>query len=1131
MKAMLFTAKILSALLLLLLASVVSHADDTDIYLETASVPPEQLRPNVLFILDTSGSMQAGIGGAGNYNANTVYPGDKNFSGGAGEDDYLYLYFYNEYVNKVHKSQILTNKGSCRDVANTTYASGFVDVVYHAPDISSPVNMCRYNEASCQYIHSVGGSSGFGDYVSCIDRNDPDYTGVRGTGLFFLAANHHNYKQNLHRFTVLQRVMRDIIDANEDINMSIMRFNRGNGGYIVHESVNANDPNGINQIELKDAVNDLRFSGVTPLSETLWEAALFLRGENAEYGVGTPTPPEAFSDGNRYDSPIDYECQKSFIILLTDGQPVADNGRDRQISGLPGDTTCGGRDNCLDELAGWLWNNGQRDHSTSLNGIQTIAVDTIALGGGADPVLLRNTAAAGGGKFYQANNADELLKAFKESTQQKGFEKDTFVAPAVAVNSYTGLTHRNELYYALFQPGASPRWTGNIKKYRVENGKLVDSNGNDATNASGFFADNSLSLWTTPTDWKNDGSPAEVDGSTIEYGGFAYELDTPNIRELKLFTYTGPPPFNNGAKPTPVSLNQELVREENTNITTTLLGLGASTPASETERTTVLNWARGETAGLTQPNRYVSDMIHSQPVVVTYGTNETVNGQGNTVVNFDDTIFASSNLGFIYAMDAETGKEEFAYIPQELLPNLTKYQRDIGTFSDKPYGLDSPTVVWRNDANGDGNINAVSGDHVYLYQGMRRGGTGLYALDVTNRADPKLLWQIQGQAYEVNPTGDFRDLAQTWSVPQRGKVLWGCNNPNDVKTCKPRDVLFFGGGYDTAHDDAVNRGGVNKGNAIYMVDATTGELLWSVGRGSYHDLNLNNMTKSIPAEVTIADIDGKDYDLDGDGQLDGNSYIDFLFATDIDGNIWRFDFTDFPTNAQDFATGNRIASFGGGPGANFRRFYNAPDVAYFSERGTAPFLTVAVASGYRARPNNKDVNDFLYVFKDPNPLKAPEDTLGNPDYTYNGNNVIRPGNLGPNKNPTQYGWKLALTGKGEKGTSRTVTFDNQIVMTSFIPSEGGTCSASIGGGRYYVLDALNGASSLNGKVDYKDLKHGGIPPSPAIIFSTENVCTSNCGQNNETTEKRTDLLVCVGTECIDDDLDQSIKKTYWRENQ
>ncbi len=60
----------------------------------------------------------------------------------------------------------------------------------------------------------------------------------------------------------------------------------------------------------------------------------------------------------------------------------------------------------------------------------------------------------------------------------------------------------------------------------------------------------------------------------------------------------------------------------------------------------------------------------------------------------------------------------------------------------RDYGLDGSMEVARIDRNNDGAIDYDDGDRVYLYFGMRRGGYHYYAVDVTTRTSPKLMWRI-----------------------------------------------------------------------------------------------------------------------------------------------------------------------------------------------------------------------------------------------------------------------------------------------------------------------------------------------------------------------------------------------------
>ena len=1131
----------------------VSQADDIELYLNQLKLQPEKLRPNVMLVLDTSGSMGLPVKQYTNgmnsgdeekhYDEDVDYPGNENAPGGTGDDNFIYLYKKTTdtyaghlvYYNKVHRRQMLCELDDIDDddpfeidddddfafpiVADTSIYENADSFIFNDGTWNWG-HMCAQNDKSCRFRAHANGPK-----VDCKDdqehiEDDDAYPPSRDA-LLALNANAHNYLQSFYRFSVLQRVVKDIIDKPFDVNMSLLRFNNQSGGLVIKESVNANSQN--RRKELRKAIDNLHFNAATPLTESLREASRFIRGENAHYGVLNPNPNHqsvraAFDHGTTYNSPIDHACQKSHIILLTDGNPTEDSGEDTSIQQLANvrcyhtDEANSPEESCLDDLAYWLHTDEstpskRRDHS-KLRGEQTITIHTV--GFGVDNPLLAATAKKGGGLNKVASTAIELEQAFSSILEQATFEKDTFVAPAVAVNAYSGLQHREELYFALFQPQASPRWAGNIKKYTLSGDMILDRKKQNAINPdTGFFRLDSLSHWTTSDDLDDGDSTTQDpvgDGDVVELGGFAARLEQPATRNI--YTYTS------ADSPTEVTLNEQL-DASNHNITASMLGLD-NAPAPDLERQKVLNWARGYTDGNSSmpANHFVGDFLHNRPAMVTYQTFRPTK-QGDKP-RFDDTVFAGSNMGFFHALDPDNGHEIFSFVPQALYPNLTGYYKDIGGFDDKIYGLDAPMTVWRYDEDGDGNIvngSAVDGnDHVYIYQAMRRGGSNIYALDVTRRSQPVLKWRIDGQAFASTPSGDFRDLAQTWSVPQLGKIKWNCATGK----CSDKQVLFFGGGYDEAHDTATRPLRRSKGNALYMVDAETGKLLWSAGRGRHHDKFFSNMNHSFAANVTIAD-------------ADNDGYIDFLFAVDVQGGLWRMDFVDEPKNARHFATGGMIAHFGGN-GINFRRFYNAPDVAYFSSRGKKPFLTISLSSGYRAHPRDTSIRDYLFVIYDKNAHSKPK----NNNYRYvNNTRPIRFRDL--SSRASQYGWYKRLGAYGEKGLSRTVTFGNKIIMTTYVPDIKSTCTGSAGNGRYYLLDALTGVSLLktedNKTIDYQTLKNSGIPAEPAIIYGDEEVCTENCDSSSSATmEERPNLIVCVGTECTDGIVEQRMYKTFWREN-
>src|SRR5690606_8116067 len=137
---------------------------------------------------------------------------------------------------------------------------------------------------------------------------------------------YHGPTNSSTRMEVLQNVARGLAGSINGVNVGLMRFNGDDGGRLVHavEDVAAD------RAALLDSIDSLNPSGMTPLSETMYEAALYFLGRPPHYGDGT-----GVSDG-RYVSPIQHACQKSFIVYLSDGEPSRDTDAAELAPALPG---------------------------------------------------------------------------------------------------------------------------------------------------------------------------------------------------------------------------------------------------------------------------------------------------------------------------------------------------------------------------------------------------------------------------------------------------------------------------------------------------------------------------------------------------------------------------------------------------------------------------------------------------------------------------------------------------------------------------------------------------------------------------------------------------------------------------
>lgn len=830
-------------------------------------------------------------------------------------------------------------------------------------------------------------------------------------------------------------------------------------------------------------VDDLSASGYTPIVDTLYEATQYYGGDDVYYGLarGTssvsstvrrntrvshrasyigsaPVRPSGCTDDNLsssncineyipsgavYDSPIvDLQCQtNNHIVLLSDGQANNNHSVD-EIEALLGRSCSGsGGEKCGIDLVSDLSKSSQSPIDSR------IVTHTIGFAANSTANnFLNQLALQSGGGFYTANNSADLVTAFQTILRSVKDVNATFVSPGVAVNQLNRLTHRDELYFALFKPSEGTIWPGNLKKYKIDGDKIVDKNGLDAVDTvTGFFADNSHSYWS-----------ALADGNDVREGGAASNVS------LSRNIYTFDSPGN-------IITSSNELHESNTLITDADLAV-TTEPNPAVVRETVLKWARGvdvrddDGDGSTSDVRLqMGDPIHSQPVIVNYSAT-------------DSAIFVATNHGFLHSIDAATGQENFAIIPDDLLDNLHDIYRDTSTFN-HIYGLDGDMVL------------RTVGTSTYLYVGMRRGGENYYVFDVTSKNSPKLVFKIEGGSV------GFEELGQTWSRPTLTKIKFGATTKN---------VMIFGGGYDDAQDAKLVRSADTVGNAVFIVDADTGQLLWKASNANA-DLNLPQMEYSIPARISVID-------------RDNDGYADHMYVVDMGGQMFRLDIYNGETGS-DFIKGALMADFGGTSSADNRRFYYGPDVSEIS-LGDDLYYAVAVGSGFRAGPLNTQVDDRFYMIKDegvltintdgeyvlPTTPYAETDLYDATQHLLTSSDSLQKG-LATSQLASKNGWMLRLTTGGEKVLSSPLILDYKIFFTTYIPasSSSSTCAPPTGNSRAYLVnlfnanavDDLNETGELDSNDRYADLKQTGIAPDTKILI-----------------EDIVQPVVCLGTECV-----------------
>ncbi len=894
--------------------------------------------------------------------------------------------------------------------------------------------------------------------------------------------------------------------------------------------------------ELKYLVAGLTAQGATPISGAMAEAASYYRGEDAYYGVNRgfapndsqrryyrTSHPDSYTGGTdvlpkgcydressvyqcqgeeitgtpKYVSPISDICQTNNIVLLSDGTPntsfpsaknmidpliVGNSNVNDGFVGYPAGcaTALDGKD-CSLKLAEAMANEDQE--TAFFNGIQNIRTHTIGFdlsAGGPAAAFLEALATAGRGSAYSANNASGLTTVFDTIIKSLQRESRSFVSAGVSVNQANRLIHQNELYFALFQPDTDTTWPGNLKRYKLLNGQVVDVNDTNAVTSAGRFKDTARSFWSNA-----------VDGDGVDLGGAASRLTTTR----SVFT---------NITSDPITDLKNRVQESNVNIKDVDLNA-----IDALDRTDILRWARGldDTNGGVA-RKEMGDPLHSRPIVVNYPGNNSV-------------VFIGTNHGYLHAISTTTGDENWSFIPKSLLGNLTVFQKN-SVVASHVYGMDGNITFYHNDINKNSVIDA--GETAMLYVGMRRGGRNYYAFDISNSTAPVLKFIIKGGV------GAYAELGQTWSKMTVGKIRF--NGADKL-------VAVFGGGYDTNQDNIGPHSIDGVGRTVFIANALTGDMLWSARANAKDPVvgtsAVNNLTNSIPADIKAVDLSGSGYIehlyvSDTAGQIfrfdidnAGNSGAANLAIGGRLANLQTGAATEFNNRrfyyAPDVAAVKRpsyedFIAVSVGSGYRAHPVSNGTNDKFYVIRDTWVLKNKSFPA-ITGTPRDLTENDLQDV----------TNTIGDT----NGDGISDALALIENIGAPKYGWYIDFLQTGEKVLAESVTFDNKVIATTYKPQLAGAgtgiCAAPEGSSRAYVMNILDGTPNIdtNTDGDLLDLTTGpgnttvcgdrckeigrGIPPSGLVLFEPDGA------------------TICFGTQCFVSVLSskgQRLQRVKWR---
>ncbi len=931
---------------------------------------------------------------------------------------------------------------------------------------------------------------------------------------------------------ILQEIINDPSVVNDGLNVGLMIYNPSakvgsdQGGYVRYH---VQQMTGGNKAKLVTKIKSIAESNNAPYAKSMHEAYLYYGGKAPYVGVASDQyDPDAYN-GTTYNSPATDGCQKNFIIYIGNGSPDSGENTDGEallkgIGGrLPTDPIGLNPDNFqtnwMDEYARTL--KGQDVVPDNLlPGDQNVITYTIAVHNPEDKfdntlpmqgarALLKSAGLQGGGKYFDATDADKFKEALKAAFNEIQAVDSVFASVTLPVSVNVRGTHLNQVYMGVFRPDANllPRWLGNLKEYKLAYDEgtgtlyLVDSQGLAIENTvTGFVVDNAVSYWTKDsTYWgfKYFAKPSDKpDGSIVEKGAAAQRLRESYATDQstrKLYTCIG---CTAGS-----ALSSALFDQSNADITQAMLGA-----ADATELTAIINWVRGQDNQEDENNdssttdvrsSIHNDVLHSRPAVINYNRDGTDN---------DVMIYYGANDGIFHAVKGGQGapgfgdgEEKWGFVAQEFFGQFKRLREntqlicssDPGSTNacvikpgaaPKPYFFDGSVGVYQEDANKDGKYIAADGDKVYIYPTMRRGGRAIYALDVSDPNDPKLLWKIDYSS--------FPELGQTWSYPKAAKLKAYLDAAGN-----PKPVVIFSAGYDPNQDNPTPSVPDTMGRGIFIVDAVDGTVIWQAGPSSVAD-----MTYSIPSDVTVIN-----------SNLD--IYDDRVYVGDTGGNVWRVDIADVDPAKW---TVNKLAEVDTTVLGTRRKFLYAPDVVPSSD-GT--YDAVLIGSGDREHPFDTTVTNRFYMFKDRPTFGVTLSESDLEDQTTKQDPVPA----------TKEGWYITL-GSGEKTVGNAVTLAG---VTFFVtnqptPPAPGTCASNLGIARLYQINYESAAavndivadSILNPEDRAETLPGGGFQPPPTPVAVDVN-------DDDNITDIKEGVVVGVHTEKVPSATTGQRSRVFW----
>lgn len=388
----------------------------------------------------------------------------------------------------------------------------------------------------------------------------------------------------------LETAMRSLINNADmgNVNAAMLGYttNTGNNGPLMLRALNENfsiieD----NRASFISAADGLETNSYTPTVKAMEAAVRWFRRDQTftDFDGFVTTSPIA-------GDPEDNWCRPNHMVVLTDGLPNSNSPTDDEAYGLTSyeGTSCASdtisrsqNGRCAREIAGWAYTT-DLETGSGWTDDQNIVTHTIGFDTSDADLenFMRSIATAGGGSYYPATSASQLVSAFTSIvTEAQQSIPYAYTAPVIPFNQDNAAVSGDHIFVPLLVPASETFWKGNLKNYTLttetSTGGEISIILRDASNPPQSIVNENYEFIASRDHWSTTS-----DGGDPLVGGAAAHMVSTGSRNI----YTNVNPDHD----IPLSDSTNRVHRDNTTLITNAL-LGVSTDAT---RTSVLEIGR-----------------------------------------------------------------------------------------------------------------------------------------------------------------------------------------------------------------------------------------------------------------------------------------------------------------------------------------------------------------------------------------------------------------------------------------------------------------------------------------------------------------------------------------------------------